>query len=447
MSLPESSVLGVGELCSVAAPTERPTADEKTLALNHHKTFLSSSNLRSRNEDPRSNRHREETGTTPLFSGIVLDGVQANIFKQYGLLGEQVVNTGPVGQGCSDFDKQRPLSPTEDDPRIFVNVSPPWSAFICGSQGSGKSHTLSCILENCLIPSKLGQLPRPLTGMVFHYDTFTSYGSNQVCEAAYLCSSGISVRVLVSPTNYWRMKDTYENLPGLPSDTQKPEVIAMKFQDKHLDVTRIKNLMAVNEKEGCVPLYIEVRCELFSHYQYAPHWWKVILRILREMAMESRGASGFDYNVFRRRLDEESFTGQQNIPLKLRLDLLESFMDRPIKAGQREAEPVFTNNKAGKQAKRHWLEQIDQKRKDERASRARAWNFEPGVLTIVDLSCPFVDDTAACALFNICLELFLESRGNIGRIVALDEAHKVGLPYASFPPALFHADGDRVHSS
>lgn len=69
------------------------------LALNHHKTFLSSSNLRSRNEDSHSNRHREETGTTPLFSGIVLDGVQANIFKQYGLLGEKVVNTGPVGQG------------------------------------------------------------------------------------------------------------------------------------------------------------------------------------------------------------------------------------------------------------------------------------------------------------------------------------------------------------
>ncbi|KAL8795345.1 MAG: hypothetical protein Q9195_002215 [Heterodermia aff. obscurata] len=204
------------------------------------------------------------------------------------------------------------------------------------------------------------------------------------------------------------MKKTYENLSGLPSDTPKPEVIAMKFQDKHLDVTRIKNLMSVNDKDGCLPLYVE----------------KVILRILREMAMENRGASGFDYNVFRRRLDAESLTGQQNTPLKLRLDLLESFMDRPTKAGQREAEPAFMNNKAGKQAKKHWQEQLDKERKDEQMSRARAWDFEPGVLTIVDLSCPFVDDTAACALFNICLELFLESRDNIGRIVALDEAHK-----------------------
>ena len=178
-----------------------------------------------------------------------------------------MVDTESVGQDCYDSDKQCRLSPTADDPRIFVNVSPAWSAFTCGSQGSGKSHTLSCILENCLIPSKLGQLPRPLAGMIFHYDTFTSYGSYKVCEAAYLCSSGIPVRVLVSPTNYWRMKKTYENLPGLPSDTAKPEVIAMKFQDKHLDVMRIKNLMAVNDKDGCVPLYVEVHCKLFSFYQ------------------------------------------------------------------------------------------------------------------------------------------------------------------------------------
>lgn len=104
-------------------------------------------------------------------------------------------------------------------------------------------------------------------------------------------------------------------------------------------------------------------------------------------------------------------------------------MDRPVKAAQAETMPVFENNTAGKHAKRQWLEQMNQRIEDERASRARAWHFEPGILTIVDLSCPFVDDSSACALFNICLELFLESRGSIGRIVALDEAHKVRLSY------------------
>ena len=36
-----------------------------------------------------------------------------------------------------------------------------------------------------------------------------------------------------------------------------------------------------------------------------------------------------------------------------------------------------------------------------------------------------MDDGAACALFNICLALFLENRGDVGRVVVLDEAHKV----------------------
>ena len=42
-----------------------------------------------------------------------------------------------------------------------------------------------------------------------------------------------------------------------------------------------------------------------------------------------------------------------------------------------------------------------------------------------DLSCPFVDEKTACDLFEMCLTIFLETRGDVGRIVALDEAHKV----------------------
>jgi hypothetical protein len=52
------------------------------------------------------------------------------------------------------------------------------------------------------------------------------------------------------------------------------------------------------------------------------------------------------------------------------------------------------------------------------------WKFDRGSLTIIDLSCPFVDENDACALFNICLGIFLEGRDQGGRIVALDEAHK-----------------------
>lgn len=50
---------------------------------------------------------------------------------------------------------------------------------------------------------------------------------------------------------------------------------------------------------------------------------------------------------------------------------------------------------------------------------------QAGQLTIVDLSCPCVTEETACSLFNICLSLFLEQNPeDIGRVVALDEAHK-----------------------
>ena len=49
-----------------------------------------------------------------------------------------------------------------------------------------------------------------------------------------------------------------------------------------------------------------------------------------------------------------------------------------------------------------------------------------------DLSCPFFDESSACALFGI---LFLESRNTASRIVALDEAHKVEI---AFPISCIH---------
>lgn len=58
---------------------------------------------------------------------------------------------------------------------VLLNTDSPWSAFLCGSQGSGKSHTLSCMLENCLLTDetilpRVGLNPHPLAGLVFHYE-------------------------------------------------------------------------------------------------------------------------------------------------------------------------------------------------------------------------------------------------------------------------------------
>ena len=163
--------------------SDRSSSEDSVLA--HHLELL--------NHPPYEDAMDEIRGA-PVFTSEILryaSSITASepAFTQYGLLAgvsRSEAVPGPVGQ----------------DDRIFYNSAAPSSTFICGSQGSGKSHTLSCLLENCLAESPAAQLPRPLTGIVFHYDSFSSDNSGAICEAATLSSNpDITVRVLCPPTN------------------------------------------------------------------------------------------------------------------------------------------------------------------------------------------------------------------------------------------------------
>jgi len=97
----------------------------------------------------------QEARTAPIFTMPVLAHVEMKLsddpeppFPQYGLL------AGLTKSLNEETALGKALLPSQDkDPRIFFNVASPSSTFICGSQGSGKSHTLSCLLENCLAHS------------------------------------------------------------------------------------------------------------------------------------------------------------------------------------------------------------------------------------------------------------------------------------------------------
>lgn len=122
--------------------------------------------------------------------------------------------------------------------------------------------------------------------------------------------------------------------------------------------------------------------------QVAPLYMGQVTKVLREMASQSSG--NFHYPDFRCRLDKVDLDRKQREFLNQRLDLLESFLD---------------------------LE-------DSTASPA----FEAGGVTIIDLSCPFVDANLACILFKVGMDMYLESGSTTGKAIAVDEAHKVCLP-------------------
>ncbi|KAM3438273.1 hypothetical protein MY4824_003295 [Beauveria thailandica] len=313
---------------------------------------------------------------TPIFNTAVrsrasqLSGSSdGSTFSQYGLLGGVSPNT--IGEGTNG------QQPSSSDPRIFYNVTSPSSVFICGSQGSGKSHSLSCLLENCLLPSDANKLPRPLTGVVFHYDTFNSDTGGTPSEAAYLSSNPA-------------VKKIYSCLPNVV-------VQEFRIHDSQLNTKRMLDLMAMGSVAGDAwPLYMHT-----------------VTRILRNMRLEQQalGEDGFSYGDFKRRLTDEGLVGTQLGPLQQRLDALESFMVPDHATQTRLRSGTGKKTQTGKFAK--GAKTID-----------KTWTPKSGRLTIVDLSCPCITDVTACSLFTICLSLFLEQESDVGRVVALDEAHK-----------------------
>jgi hypothetical protein len=336
-------------------------------------------------KDNKTSGADEQLRTTPLISLKVKETSEARynkttMFPQYAFLGCR------IPEPCSSEGTTKPPMPTasqntfsspapvhgEPEP-VLLNTNTPWSAFICGSQGSGKSYTLSAMIENCLYPSpSIGKLPKPLAGIVFHNSTVSMHN---ICEAAHLVSLGVKVNILVSRSNFHALSDIYKSAVG-PKHEKSLSIQPLVLQSQHLTAERMHRLMAFQEGETTVPLYMEV-----------------IMRILREMAITG---APFSYSIFKANLDNEGLQPGQKVMMEMRLNLLESFLDPSC---------VKPTNRTS-------------------SRKANLFTTSPGTLTIVDLSDPFLDSSTTCTLFSILLDVFLAARPTSGLLVCLDEAHK-----------------------
>lgn len=202
----------------------------------------------------------------PLVAANMIDSVTRKVILQYGLLGS--------------YEKER----------IFFNTNIPFSAFVCGVQSSGKSHTTACILENALIPSpQLGRLERPLSALIFSYGQFGGDGCGfSVSEAVFLAAPHSNfpshphvrkINVLVPPSNYIRKARLYSRIPNV-------SVSPFKLKATSLDIDIMLTLMNVSESDE-QPLYLAA-----------------VTQILRQMATDG---STFNYSTFRAKLKQCRF--------------------------------------------------------------------------------------------------------------------------------------------
>ncbi|KAG9018997.1 hypothetical protein FRB90_007377 [Tulasnella sp. 427] len=291
--------------------------------------------------------------TAPLITRdafVYGDGL-SNSVRQYGVIGSIV-----------SIHSQGSIEPY-DDKRVYLNTNAPFSAVVCGVQGSGKSHTVGVLLESMLIPNdpRLGVLPKPLSALVLHFGE--GGAGAQPCEAAHQCLTRDPhikpprVTVFVSPNQYTTMKKLYQS-----HFKDKVQVLPLKINHAELDAKSILSMMSVSANTE-PPLYVHI-----------------ILNILRELG------ETFTYTKFKLKLAEkaEGFNPAQKAMCEQRLSLLESFLEVGV-------------------------------------GRPR---FKAGEVTIVDLTDPFISSAGACSLFEIITTIFIRADVQGGKVLVVDEAHK-----------------------
>lgn len=310
--------------------------------------------------DTRGRSKDHELNTAPI---ITRDAYVAAAYR------ECATQYGVLGSILSIHNKNNlPYKPV--NPQLYVNTNAPFSAVVCGVQGSGKSHTVSLLLESMFVPNirSTGTLQKPLSGLVLHFGE--GGPSSRPSEAAWISSSHIpgvqtpSVKVYVSRSSLNTMRAVYAPLGD--GVTVEP----LLFSQDELDAQAFLSMMAVGSSESA-PLYIQG-----------------ILSILRDLG------ENFTYPEFMRQLDvkKESFNNMQLAGLEQRMALLTSFMKPNMKPQTRFAESQ---------------------------------------LTIIDLSDPFIDPASACGLFEIITRLFVRTDVGTGKVLVVDEAHKYLSPTKS----------------
>lgn len=118
--------------------------------------------------------------------------------------------------------------------------------------------------------------------------------------------------------------------------------------------------------------------------------------VLRELGDD------YTYSAFMAKLEERKrdMNPAQKTSLKQRLELLQTFIQPDDKYSWSRSS---RNSVAKKEEER----------------------FASGKVTIIDLSDPFVDPTLAGGIFEICIRLFQRASVDTGKVLVVDEAHKV----------------------
>ena len=269
---------------------------------------------------------------------------------------------------------------------LIINVTDPFCLITVGVQGAGKSHTVNCILEACLLSCPpIAVVHRPMAVLVCHYDQSdlncceaTGLGQPSRHIASLLAAQGVRspapslpdsrLLVLCSPSFYLQRRQYYAGVC---------EVRPLLFKWGRLKAQQIKMLMKLDESS--TQLYVSL-----------------MLDMLRGFQRQAKVPAFVDFV----REFESVCSDSQSGPLRQRFQLLSSFVyEAPCNESLRELGVDLSDVMAA------------------------------GQMVVVDLTDPMMSPADANGVFQVLLETFrCKQVGGAGKLVAFDEAHRyIGL--------------------
>lgn len=328
-----------------------------------------------------------QNASKALTHGYALgDEASAARFAEAALLGCEVDD----GDSCTSEDLaiSSAAASTSSARPIYLNTHEPFCVATVGVQGGGKSHTLACVLESCLVPfqekaADIVRLKTPMSALVLHYDQNVT----SVCEATGLIGpvpklarmvSGVqpaSARclprekmvVLVSPSYYKQRKAFYGSYC---------EVKPLLFQWATLTADHIKRIMRLKDNDS--QLYVATMMDMLRRYQ--------------------RGGGTPTFRAFLEEVTQQCNLKGQEGPLSQRLRLLESVVaESSINAGLAAVGADLYSS------------------------------VKPGMLVVADLTDPLLSSEEANGVFQVLTEQYRALpmiKCGSGKVLALDEAHK-----------------------
>lgn len=304
---------------------------------------------------------------------------------EYGLLGR--LQPMPGGLGAPD---------------VYLNTHDPFCFVTVGVQGSGKSHSLSVVLESCVLhvadelkraTDDALRLRRPMTSLVFHYDQNQRNG----CEAIGVVEPSDGLRAFVARMQRGAGAAPLEP-PALPRDKMLVLVSPSNFQERKAfyaqtygPTVRVEPLLFSWSKLSAKQLKCLMRINAGDNQLYV----STMLSLLRGFQRQQRRPP---FAAFCSQIEKKCAFAGQNGPLRQRLALLEALM-------QESAINQAFHGIGGDLCA-----------------------MEEGMLVVADLTDPLLSPDEANGIFEVLLDQFRSDHvcGGTGggKLLVLDEAHR-----------------------